>query len=225
MTAPLGQPPDNPVPPATKDDAYVALIPQAVSNLCSKQARREILLGYIVQFLRQQMHEQVNIEEQALRKFLWQPGEHTNILIDSLYSWKPQLTEKNPALIVKQNAFKNQRMGTGDQAGLDPQTNPQYATLWIGSYTVFAIHSSGAGVNYLATEAQRRLTQFGPKILSQALLTFWQVQEVGEISILEEAEQNMVIPITVGVAYQEIWTLREEALPLRRVTPSGILGT
>ena len=92
-----------------------------------------------------------------------------------------------------------------------------YTVNWMGSHTIFCIHGTGASCEILASEVVDELTVFTPVIRQQLMLEDFQVSEVGEISELEEATENYVIPITVGWVYNKTWQLQLESLPLRRV--------
>ena len=158
-----------------------------------------------------------NIENPDLRTAIWREDVSSGILIESVYRWRGDMVEKRPAILIKRNAYQNVKLGIGNLAGTDGQGNQRFATMWVGSHTLFCIHGTGASCEILATEAQRELTQFGPATIQAFNLFKFQVLEVGTISELEEAKQNFVVPITIGWAYEEVWTLRDNALPLRSV--------
>lgn len=194
-----------------------ALYPERDSFLCSRRWRRLYLTGVIRDLLIRQFSNAAYIEEQDLRRYIWQNSVTTEILIESIYLWRGDLVEKRPALIIKPGARKNYRVGIGDILGPDRVGHVQYQTYWIGSHTVFAIHGSGAGAEILADETQRQLTEYGPALLEAPFgLTRWVVAEVGEIAVLEEAKQNFVIPINVTWCFEESWRLERESMKLAK---------
>lgn len=162
-----------------------------------------------------------NIEDPMLRDqghpAIWQNNNSTGILIESVFRWRGDLVEKRPAVLIKRNGYRNLRVTISDLVGADQQGNDSYATLWVGSHTLFAIHGTGASCEILSTEVQRDVTEFAPAILGKLNLHKFQVTEVGEISTVEEASQNFICPITVGWCYEEVWKLNREALPLKMV--------
>jgi hypothetical protein len=123
-----------------------------------------------------------------------------------------------PAILIKRNAYRNVRVGILDRVGADEEGNDNFATLWVGSHTLFCIHGSGAGTEILATEAQQELTQFAPVITEMLGLHKFKVNEVGPVSELEEATENFVAPITIGWAYEETWSIAPEALKLSAIS-------
>jgi len=162
-----------------------------------------------------------NIEEPDLRKLIWREGTDTSILIESVHRWRPELTELRPGVIVKRNAVKNDRRGIGDlRQGphVDEEGNQHYTTLWTGSHTLFCLGGTGAQVELLSTEVQRELTEFAPVILEVLTLKRFQVLEVGSVSILEEAQENFAVPITVGYGYEERWVLRPQVPRLKQIS-------
>jgi hypothetical protein len=164
-----------------------------------------------------------NIQSRDLANYIWRDDMTTGILIESIHRWRGDLAEKRPAILIKRNQYSNTRMTIGDQAGTDAQGNRQYVTWWTGSHTLFCIHASGASAEVLATEVQREITQFAPVILQTLGLFRLVVTDVGAISEIEEAKESFVIPVNVTWAYQEFWTIKQEALRLRSVGLSTLL--
>ena len=164
-----------------------------------------------------------NIQSRDLANYIWRDDMTTGILIESIHRWRGDLAEKRPAILIKRNQYSNTRMTVGDQAGTDEQGNRQYVTWWTGSHTLFCIHASGASAEVLATEVQREITQFAPVILQTLGLFRLVVTDVGAISEIEEAKESFVIPVNVTWAYQEFWTIKQEALRLRSVGLSTLL--
>lgn len=171
-------------------------------------------------------HQQETIEQPELKHLIWQNNIATSkILIESVYRWKPQDTESRPAILIKRNAYQNFRAGVGDRhqgPPADRRGDPHYTTFWLGSHTLFCVGGTGAQAELLTSEVVRELSQFGPLVRKELRLHQFRVMEVGEISKLEEAEENFVSPVTVGYAYADNWTLLQQAPPLRIVSLSLI---
>lgn len=187
------------------------------SALCHTGWAPIILQGLFRDILVRHFSEANHIEMPDLRKLIWREDPPTGILIESVQRWRGDLTEKRPAILIKRNAFKNLRATIGDLTGTDEEGNDNYVTFWVGSHTLFCIHGTGASVDILATEVQRELTQFAPVYVKLLGLHKFQVTQVGEISELEEATENFVVPITIGWAYEETWRLEPEALRLMAI--------
>jgi hypothetical protein len=204
-----------------------AFVGTPFSAFCSMLGRPQLMTGLFVDILQRHFTDDANIEEPDLRQLIWQPDERTHILIETAYRWRPELTQKRPAVIVKRNAYANVRMGIGDRRlgpSVDEVGDPHYVTYWSGSHTLFCLGSSGAIAELLAAEVQRELTEFGP-IIRQVLGLFRvQVMQIGAVSILEEAQENFVVPVTVGYAYEERWAIREQAPRLANVSLSLLIG-
>ena len=187
------------------------------SALCHTGWAPIILQGLFRDILIRHFSEANHIEMPDLRKLIWREDPPTGILIESVQRWRGDLTEKRPAILIKRNAFKNLRAVIGDLTGTDEEGTDNYVTFWVGSHTLFCIHGTGASVDILATEVQRELTQFAPVYVKLLGLHKFQVTQVGEISELEEATENFVVPITVGWAYEETWSLTPEALRMMAI--------
>lgn len=215
-------------PSSSEEQATPApqFIGASFSNLCSLLPRPLLLTGFFRDVLIRHFSSIDYIEAPELQRLIWQRGEQTNILIEAIHRWVPELTEHRPGVIIKRNAYANRRFGIGDRhhgPSADTVGNPHYATFWVGSHTLFCLGGSGAQAELLATEVQRELTEFGPVILKSLSLHRFQVTEVGAIAELEEATENFVVPVTVGYAYEQRWLIKRQAPTLRTISLSTIL--
>ena len=207
-------------PPAAPAQDRRQMLGCLQGSLAHQRWRPIALTGLFRQLLITHFSAPDNIEEPDLREAIWQEGDKTGILVESVHRWLGGSVEKRPAVVIKRNAMRNVRLTINDMAKVDQRGFEHFVTLWTGSHSLFCINGTGAGTELLATEVQRELTQFGPAIRTGLGLQKYQVLDVGEIGELEESTQNYVIPIVVGWAYQETWQLRSDALTLMGVTLS-----
>lgn len=196
------------------------------SSLCSLLPRAVLLTGVFRDILTRHFISADQIEDPMLRDVIWKNADDTGILIESVHLWKPQTTEKRPAVIVKRNAYQNQRRGTGDRRmgpHADREGFEHFVTFWTGSHTLFCLGGSGAQADILAGEVQRHLTQFTDPISVTLGLLRMQVLQAGPVAELEEAQENFVVPITVGYSYEERWVIKPQAPLLSNISTSMIL--
>jgi len=210
-----------PVPPKGDDDIL------GIPALCEMGWRPIMITGFLRDWMIRHFATPLTIETPDLRKYVWSNDERTGILIESVHRWKDDLIEKRPAILIKRNPYAGKRVAINDLSGgigrtADKQYE-QHTVLWVGSHTLFCIHGTGASTDILATEVQRELTEFSPKVREYLRMLKFAVTEVGPISEVEEATENYVVPVTVAWAYQETWRLRLEALPLRRIPLTTLL--
>lgn len=202
-----------------------------ISNLCSLGMRPYLMTGILVDLMRRHF---VNVgssilpyvENPDVRQLLWQGQDTTDILIEALMKWEPQTTGKRPAIIVARNDYQNQKVGIGNRLlgnSQDAQGYEHYETFWVGSHTLFCLAENGAQADLLATEVQRELTQYARPIANTLQLFRFAPYSLGKPILLEESQQHIAVPVTVGVAYAEKWTLRTDALPLRAVSLTALL--
>ena len=197
----------------------------ALSSLCSVLATPAMLTGVFRDILTRHFQPGF-IEQNELREAIWRPGNDTSIVIESIHRWRPQTTGVRPAVIVKRNAYRNQRVGIGDRRQGNPTDrsgNQSFSTFWVGSHTLFCLGQEGAQAELLATETQRELTEFGPVLQKSLRLTRFSVLEVGPVSLLEEAAENYVVPVTVGYACEQSWRLLQQAPPPLRLALTTLL--
>lgn len=201
-------------------------IGETISSLCSLLPRPLIMTGIFREILVRHFYTQTNIETPELQHLLWKSGEQTNILIESIYRWRPELTEHRPAVILKRNTCRNRRLGIEDRLQAPPSDQwggVHFSTFWVGSHTLFCIGGSGAQAELLATEVVREIHHFHPVIRRAAILHKLSVTEIGEVAELEEASENFVVPVVVGYGYEDRWVIRQEAPTLRGISLSYIL--
>jgi hypothetical protein len=205
------------------DDSDAVCLSVRVSSLCERGWRPLLMTGFLRDMLTRHFSSEGQIEYEDLRRYIWQPNQASGILIETVYRYVPEETEKRPAVLIARNDMTSNRIMLGDLSGQTGQGDGEYTITWIGSHTLFCIHSTGAGSEILSSEVARELAEFAPVIREDLGLLKFQVLEVGAISALEEARQNFVVPVTIGWAYTENWVLKADALPLRRVPVSIIL--
>lgn len=186
------------------------------SAICSLLVQHQLLTGWFRDWLMRHFTSPLYIEQPDLRKLIWKPGEDTGILIETNHRWRPALTEKRPAVIIKRNDFSKQRVGAFGEVRQGPpvdlQGNRHLVTFWVGSYTLFCIGGSGAQAELLGTEVQREIGQFAPVMMASIpSIMRLDTLQVGAVSQLQEAKDNWAVPVTVGVAYEERWVLRQQA--------------
>lgn len=197
-----------------------------LSSFCQLMASPQIMTGLFRDILQRHFASADYIEEADLRQLIWRPGEQTNILVEVAYRWSPALTQFRPGVIIKRNSYRNVRLGIGDAKQfpfVDQAGNRHYATSWLGSHTLFCIANSGAQAELLSSEVQRELTGFAEIIRSTLGLLRFQVLEIGPISILEEAQENFAVPVTVSYAYEQRWSVRPQAPRLNNISMSCLI--
>lgn len=169
-----------------------------------------------------------------MQQYLWTSSAGSGILIESSLRFNPEAVEKRPAIIIKRNAFRNLPMGIKNESmgtGIAAYPNEKgaisdYATLFVGSHTLFCIHKTGASTEILAGEVMTQLVAFSPAIRQDFGLRQFSVAEVGDPQLLTtEAFENYAVPITVGWAYEYAWRLRLQSHPLQEVAIGTTVDT
>lgn len=204
----------------------VAFRGKTASSLKSLLPQPLLMTGIFREILVRHFADPSFIATPELAHLVWKTGETSPILIESVHRWVPASTERRPAVIVKRNAYSNRRVGIGDRLMmplLSSNGAAHYATFWVGSHTLFCIGGSGAQAELLGAEVQRELHHFAPVFQRALNLHKLQVVDVGGVSEVEEAQENFVVPITIGYAFEDLWVIRQESPTLRRISLSYIL--
>lgn len=210
-------------PPGSKPENRV----NSVSALCSYGMRPHVMTGLLRQLLLGHFSDPENIEEPRVRRQLeelgaWKPADNGlnagGILIESITRWQPATADKRPAILIKRNAWKWNRLGIGDRMSTNVyEGSTQHTGLWEGSHTLFCLAPSGAETEFLATEVIKFLHRFSPWIREQMNLFQFIVSEVGGVGEVQEVIQGYAVPVTVAYMAEESWTLQPYAPRLKRI--------
>ena len=198
------------------------------NSLCQLGWRPQLITGLLRDLLIRHFNNVDNINGSMLRElgspFTWQDSPSTGILIESLWRWQAEMTEKRPALLIKRNAYRDLQIALNDRALVDAEGFTHYNTLFVGSHTIFCLHGTGAGAELLANKVFEDLHDFAPEIRTRLGLAKFRVMEVGEVSDIEESTQNFVVPVIVGWTFQHAWKLQPMALPLKTFDVSDLMN-
>jgi len=199
---------------------------ESLSSLCSLMPRPQLVTGIVVSWLRQHFSQTPNIEDPKLEKTLWAADiSKTGIVIDSVYRWQPALTESRPGVFIKRGPWRVLRLGIDDRkmGSMPISGNRHYLTAYQGSHSIFCIAGAPAEAEILAAEVFRELVQFGPLFRQTFKFLKFQVTDVGEVSLLEEARENFVVPITLAYAADDAWEIAPRVPILKHVRLSAFL--
>ena len=194
-----------------------------LSALCSFGQTPRMVTGILRQLLMQHFADPRQISNPTLRSMLerggaWRPGVNDGLYIESVARWRPEVTEKRPAILLKEGDWQWIRVGIGDYAGSSWRDGrEQFAGLWRGSHTVFAVGNEGAETQILATETAKVIAWYGPLITDQMNMHRWGITKIGALSALQESTENYVVPVDVAYVAEESWTLQVDAPRLKRI--------
>lgn len=228
MTTPEWCPEPEPTP--TRDPASVQNTFN-LSYLCEKGWQAQLITGFLRDLLIRQWTDSTNIIHPMLKKSLWSAENSTGILIETVHRYQPTLVGKRPAIMIKRNPMKNMKLGLlnkihggGDFRQIEKGAFERFATVFVGSHTLFCISRTSPGAEILATEVANQVMEFSPVISRDLNLRFFSVTDIDTIHELEEETENYVVPVNVGWMYEHSWELKRESLPLKTISLASILG-
>lgn len=200
---------------------------EKVSALCSYGMRPHVMTGLLRQLLISHLSDPDNIEEPKLRKHAkdvgpWKSSDvglnDSGFLVESITRWQPNIADKRPAILIKRNSWKWQKLGIGNISGGNAYTGAQgYTGAWEGSHTLFCLAPNGVETELLTTEVVKFLLHFSPLIVEQMNLLRFYVAEVGGIGEVQEVIQGYAVPVTVAYVAEESWELQPYAPRLKRI--------
>jgi len=196
------------------------------SSICSLLPQDYALTGYLRNILLQHFYAATTIEEPDLRHLIWRDRDSTDILIESILAWTPQMTQRRPGIIIKRNDTDYHPLGIGGDLRMMPSDtlgHEHYVRAWVGSHTLFCISKNGPQAELIAAEVKRELSGFADKIARFVDLKRFRVLKVGAPGELEESAEHFVVPVTVGYAYEERHVVREQTPTLHAVSLSMLI--
>ena len=195
------------------------------NNLCALGMMPHVITGFLRDWLTNRFSDADNIETEQLRGMLWKATQPTGILIESITRWKPEATEKRPAIIIKRGSWSSSRLVLNDSAGINDVYlgSQRYGRLMTGSHTLFCISNSGAQSEIISGEVFKDLNTYGLVIANILNLVKFEAVELGELFQLEEAKENYAAPIVIQYTGQEVWTVAQQGPILKRVNLSSYL--
>lgn len=199
--------------------------PNKPSNWCSIAPRPHLMTGFFREWFINHFSNSSNIEAKELRGKLWKAIPATDLVIESITQWRPDLTQKRPAIIIKRNDWQVQRISIGDelQGSIALTGYREYSVLISGSHTFFCISGKGTEAEILAAEVYREMMQFGPIIRDELNLKRFALVSVGSLFELEESKENFGVPVTVSYVADENWRIVPQAPVLKRIVLSKFI--
>jgi len=197
------------------------IVANAFSAACVKLSHPLVITGIFVDLLTSHFGTPEWIEEPRLRKLVWKPTPDTGILIEPQFRWTPQMANKRPSIIIKRNAWASEPRGIGDDICQgNPLQSPgmeKYLVQWVGSHTIFCTHTTGASAELLGAEVARELGQFAKVYRDKLGFLRVRVTQIGDLSKLEEDQESLVVPVTIGYAFEEKFSIMPQAPRLRSI--------
>lgn len=199
--------------------------PNKPSNWCSIAPRPHLMTGFFREWFINHFSKSDNIEAKELRGKLWKAIPDTNIVIESITQWRPDLTQKRLAIIIKRNDWQVQRITIGDRlhGNIPFSGNREHSVLVTGSHTFFCLAGRGTEAEILAAEVYREMMQFGPVIRDELDLKRFVVVSVGSLFELEESKENFGVPVTVSYVADENWQLVPQSVVLKSIVLSKFI--
>lgn len=190
------------------------------TGICEQSPTPFLVTGWIRRWLTNHFSDVNYLENQDSSgpklNFIWTDSDDTNLVIESITKWEPNLTENRPAIIIKRGPWKKIRLGMDDRhmGYILPSGETQHENWWQGSHIIFCITNSGAEAELLAAEVYSEMQKFGPVIRKILNLKKFEVSGVGDVNILEESRQNFVVPIEINYIYSEVWSVSQSGEPI-----------
>ncbi len=204
-----------------------------VSSLCSSQHPPNVLTGIWTRLFREHFSNSDNLQYNGideataegmpvrqLQDYTWNPDNtKTKIQIQPVWEYNSQNIQQRPALYVKRNAVKFERLSINDGMTTGPIRNGRgelkrvpgeyHSKLVLGSHTIFCVGQTGAETELLAQEVTNHVLMFGPKLRKDLKLARLTLAEVGELALLDEFVEHFVVPVVIAYGITKSWRILE----------------
>jgi hypothetical protein len=233
--------PSIPVPPTTTEIGL-----DLVNSLCASNHPANVLTGIVLKLLQDhftnpdlleyngenEFEAGSTIPLRQLQSYVWNGDPKlTKIQIQPVWAYNPEDIQRRPALYVKRNTMRTQRMAINDGQTVGSQKDPKtgkviavrgdYKTVMVlGSHTVFCVGSTGAEAELLGMEVMGQLMMFAPLIRQDMKFHKFMVMECGELALLDEFDQHFVVPVVVSYAFAWAWRITKIAPWLQKLSIS-----
>jgi hypothetical protein len=203
-----------PVQTETLADAYYD-----PRTFCRLRFSPTLATGVILSLLQDHFGNPKSIEDPMLQRCVWRNDDDTAIMIEPSTTEKITNIGQSPAILVRRNAVRTQRISIGDKVfPLSPQMGQSYVTGLTGSHTVFNIAARAGQAEALANEVARFLLQFSPAIRGSLCFTSdFRLEEIGQIGYLEGSGGKYAVPVTFSYSTEIPWTLNANLPPIRHI--------
>lgn len=195
------------------------LVAKQAANWCSIGPRAHLLTGFFLEWFKHHFSQEHWIEHPELRSRLWKAVDSTNLRIEPVYAYRPNITEKTPAILVARNDWQVEHRILDDrlQGDWDLTGVEHYARLVSGSHTLFCLSPLPVEAELLGSEVYREISQFAPQMRAMLDILRMVPVSVGKLSQLEEAPKIYVVPVTVAYVYMETWIVAQHGPVLKKL--------
>jgi hypothetical protein len=188
-------------------------------TFCRLRFSPMLATGVLISLLREHFGNPQSITDPMLQQCVWRNDTGTAIMIETSTNEVLANIQQRPAVLVRRNVIKTQRMSIGDKVfPLSPQMGQPFVIGIHGSHTIFNIASKAGQAEALANETTMFLLQFSPMIRGSLCFTGdFQLEEIGQAGRLDGAGGQYAVPVTFSYIAEIPWTLNENLPPIRHI--------
>jgi hypothetical protein len=189
-------------------------------TFCRLRFSPMLATGVIISMLREHFGNPSSIVDPMLQRCVWRNDNATGMLIEASTN-DSILTniQQRPAILVRRNAMKTQRLGIGDKVfQMGPHRGESFVIAIHGSHTIFNIATRAGHAESLANETSMFLMKFAPALRGSLCFTGdFQFEELGQVGKLDGIGGQYVVPATFSYITEIPWTLNENVPPIRHI--------
>lgn len=183
------------------------------SAICSLGWAPTLIEGALKKHLEQHFASPRTIQEPNLRTYLWYSQyDVSKISIESIGRWRPETAGFRPAIVLRRNDYKPQKVSIGDKVfGYGDGVASEYTEFGMGSHTLFIMAANYGEAESLGIEVYCELHKFGPASARELGLHRLAVVQMGRPQPVAEANGYFGLPVTVAYAHNSDWQVMQHA--------------
>jgi len=192
-----------------------SVIPAPPSSILTTDNLPHIVNGWLLQILRFHFADPRNITQEKLKPYVWRSDEkETRIVINPIYAWEPRNIQQRPAIILRRQPWKVEKLALGDKyqghLANDGMTASNHAVMIQGAHTIYCHAMTGLESEELGAEVGYHLLEFQQHILQRFRLHGFKMESIGEVKRTDEPHQHFVVPLTITYAQVHGWSIQQE---------------
>lgn len=196
-----------------------------INNWCTYGPLPLVMTGILRLWLIDYFSRMDNITAPTLQSRIFKYTPDTGLAIEDALTWKPELTEKRPAIIIRREEWVPQRVGALEhKTGTTEEGFWNYVRIWTGAHTLFCLCKEGAEAELLAGETYKFLLHYIPVFRTYFNLLRFDIGPIGRPAEVEESRDHWGVPINVNYGWSESWDVLIAQPKMTRVTISELFG-
>lgn len=179
-------------------------------NWCPNGLTLQMVSGLITKALTLHFSSPDFITRPELKSYVWAPS-NPGIRITPASRFDTKMANQLPAIIIKRGPAQSSRIAIGDVFHNDVEGTgvTKYTRMVTGSHAIMCMAETDGGTEMLGMEVFDTLTWLGPIFRTKLPFHDFQVQGIGDLSVLDALGNKVGTQLSVSYTFEYSWTTTE----------------